>query len=195
MIKRGAKVSRSNSSSLGVSTLPGGRLNERRIAQKVYSGEFKIAVYGLGHVGSAMASVWLRAGAHVIGIDKSPTVLNYAREGKTHLPEPGVGDAYAEGIKSGRFIVCDNLERASQESYLKMICVPVLYKDGSVDLSSLKDVASEVGKGLKKGDMVAVNPSVPPGTTEDVICKILEDKSSGLLVERDFHLVYNPERI
>jgi nucleotide sugar dehydrogenase len=193
--KKGAKVSRSTSSSFGVSKLPSGRLNDRRIAQKIYSGEFKIAVYGLGHVGSAMASVWLRAGAHVIGIDKSPTVLNYAREGKTHLPEPGVGDAYGEGIKSGRFIVCDNLERASRESYLKMICVPVLFKDGSADLSSLKEVAFEVGKGLKKGDMVAVNPSVPPGTTEDVICKILEDKSSGLLVERDFYLVYNPERI
>src|SRR5215207_10122891 len=193
--KKGAKVSRSTSSSFGVSKLPSRRLNDRRIAQKIYSGEFKIAVYGLGHVGSAMASVWLRAGAHVIGIDKSPTVLNYAREGKTHLPEPGVGDAYGEGIKSGRFIVCDNLERASRESYLKMICVPVLFKDGSADLSSLKEVASEVGKGLKKGDVVAVNPSVPPGTTEDVICNILEDKSSGLLVERDFHLVYNPERI
>ncbi|HYZ65782.1 MAG TPA: nucleotide sugar dehydrogenase, partial [Nitrososphaeraceae archaeon] len=188
-------MSRSTSSSFGVSKLPSGRLNDRKIAQKIYSGEFKIAVYGLGHVGSAMASVWLRAGAHVIGIDKSPTVLNYAREGKTHLPEPGVGDAYGEGIKSGRFIVCDNLERASRESYLKMICVPVLFKDGSADLSSLKEVASEVGKGLKKGDMVAVNPSVPPGTTEDVICKILENKSSGLLVEKDFYLVYNPERI
>ena len=195
MVKREAKASRSASSSYGSSELPSKHKNETEMAQKIYKGEFKIAVYGLGHVGSAMASVWLRAGAHVIGIDKSPTVLNYAREGKTHLPEPGVGDAYGEGIKSGKFIVCDNLERASQESHLKMICVPVLFKDGSADLSSLKEVASDVGKGLKKGDMVAVNPSVPPGTTEDVICKILEDKSSGLLVERDFYLIYNPERI
>src|SRR5918993_974487 len=193
--KKGAKVRGSTSSSYDDSELPAVEKNNSQIAQKIYSGDFKIAVYGLGHVGSAMASVWLRAGAHVIGIDKSPTVLNYAREGKTHLPEPGVGDAYGEGIKSGRFIVCDNLERASRESYLKMICVPVLFKDGSADLSSLEEVASEVGKGLKKGDMVAVNPSVPPGTTEDVICKILENKSSGLLVEKDFYLVYNPERI
>nr|MDP9290200.1 hypothetical protein [Thermoproteota archaeon] len=45
------------------------------IAKKIKSGEFKIAIYGLGHVGSPMASVWLRAGAHVIGVDKSHTVL------------------------------------------------------------------------------------------------------------------------
>src|SRR5215207_11587583 len=161
MIKQGTKLRGSTSSSYDDSELPAVEKNNSQIAQKIYSGDYRIAVYGLGHVGSAMASVWLRAGAYVIGIDRSPTVLNYAREGKTHLPEPGVGDAYGEGIKSGRFIVCDNLESASRESYLKMICVPVLFKDGSADLSSLKEVASEVGKGLKKGDMVAVNPSVP----------------------------------
>src|ERR671911_1436812 len=164
--KKGAKVSSSTSSSFGVSKLPSGRLNDRKIAQKIYSGEFKIAVYGLGHVGSAMASVWLRAGAHVIGIDKSPQVLNYAREGKTHLPEPGVTEAYREGIRAGRFTVYDDLMQASHDSYLKLICVPVLSRDGTADLTSLKEVASEVGKGLKKGDVVSVNPSVPPGTTE-----------------------------
>ena len=71
------------------------------MAQKIYRGEYKIAVFGLGHVGSAMASVWLRTGAHVIGVDKSPTVLDNARKGKTHLPEPGVNDAYREGMSSG----------------------------------------------------------------------------------------------
>src|SRR5918996_3119491 len=133
MIKRGAKVSRSTSSSFGVSKLPSGRLNDRKIAQKIYGGEFKIAVYGLGHVGSAMASVWLRIGAHVIGIDKSPTVLDQARNGRTHLPEPGVNKAYREGIDSGRFSIYENLESASRDSYMKMICVPVLSKDGSAD--------------------------------------------------------------
>jgi nucleotide sugar dehydrogenase len=152
-------------------------------------------VCGLGHVGSAMASAWLRAGAHVIGIDKSPQVLNHAREGKTHLPEPGVTEAYSEGLRTGRFTVYDDLMQASHDSYLKLICVPVLSRDGTADLTSLKEVASEVGKGLKKGDVVSVNPSVPPGTTEGIICKILEDKSSGLSVDSDFSLLYNPERI
>src|ERR687898_2736352 len=135
--KKGAKVSRSTSSSFGVSKLPSGRLNDRRIAQKIYSGDYRIAVYGLGHVGSAMASVWLRAGAYVIGIDRSPTVLNHARMGRTHLPEPGVNEAYRDGIASGRFSIYENLECASRDSYLKMICVPVLSRNGSADLSTL----------------------------------------------------------
>lgn len=185
----------SGSSSKGGAEYPRRYSNDIQLERKIRTGELKVAVCGLGHVGSAMASVWLRAGAHVIGIDKSSQILNYAREGKTHLPEPGVTEAYSEGIRTGRFTVYDDLMQASHDSYLKLICVPVLSRGGTADLTSLKEVASEVGKGLKKGDVVSVNPSVPPGTTEGIICKILEDKSSGLSVDSDFSLLYNPERI
>lgn len=185
----------SGSSSKGGAEYPRRYSNDIQLERKIRRGELKVAVCGLGHVGSAMASVWLRAGAHVIGIDKSSQVLNYAREGKTHLPEPGVTEAYSEGIRTGRFTVYDDLMQASHDSYLKLICVPVLSRGGTADLTSLKEVASEVGKGLKKGDVVSVNPSVPPGTTEGIICKILEDRSSGLSVDSDFSLLYNPERI
>jgi UDP-N-acetyl-D-mannosaminuronate dehydrogenase len=50
------------------------------LARRVRSGEFRVAVYGLGHVGSPLASSWLRAGAHVIGVDNSPEVLKNARK-------------------------------------------------------------------------------------------------------------------
>src|SRR5919106_3624037 len=197
MIKLGSNIRSSTSSSENDnerSTVEKNQ-NNSQIANKIYNGDYKIAIYGLGHVGSAMASVWLRIGAHVIGIDKSPTVLDQARNGRTHLPEPGVNKAYREGIDSGRFSIYENLESASRDSYMKMICVPVLSKDGSADLSALKEVATEVGKGLKKGDVVVINPSVPPGTTENVVSKVLEHNSSGLHVEEDFFLIYNPERI
>ncbi|HEY3094432.1 MAG TPA: nucleotide sugar dehydrogenase [Nitrososphaera sp.] len=165
------------------------------LARKVRSGEFKIAIYGLGHVGSPLASAWLRAGAHVIGVDKSPKVLENARKGKTHVPEPGVNEAFSKGLKDKRFYVYDDPVKASQDAHLKLICVPVLLTDSfSADLASVKQVAAAIGRGLKKGDIVSLNPSVPPGTSEDVVLPILE-KESGLKVERDFYMVYNPERI
>ncbi|HEY9387027.1 MAG TPA: nucleotide sugar dehydrogenase [Nitrososphaeraceae archaeon] len=166
------------------------------MAKKINRGEYKIAIYGLGHVGSAMASVWLRKGAHVIGVDKSHKVLENARKGKTHIPEPGVNEAYRAGIQSKRFELYDNLDNASHDSYFKMVCVPVtLSKDRSADMTALKEVASAIGRGLKKGDVVAINPSVPPGTTEDIIAKIVEQESGGLKAEADYFLLYNPERI
>ncbi len=164
------------------------------IEKKIKSGAFKIAVYGLGHIGSALASVWLRQGAHVIGIDKSSKVLENAKIGKTHLLEPGVNEAFTQGIEDDRFEVYEDLVKASLDSYFKMICVPVLATNGSADLTAIKDVATSIGKGLKKFDVVALNPSVPPGTTEEVVLPILE-KESGFKVETDFYMIYNPERI
>lgn len=165
------------------------------LARKIKSGEFKIAVYGLGHVGSPLASVWLRAGAHVIGVDKSPRVLENARKGRTHVPEPGVNEAFTKGVKEKRFYLYDDPVKAAQDSYLKMICVPVLLTDSfAADLSAIRQVASSIGRGMKKGDVVSLNPTVPPGTSEDVILPILE-KESGLKVEKDFFMLYNPERI
>jgi nucleotide sugar dehydrogenase len=166
------------------------------IAKKIKSGEYKIAIYGLGHVGSPMASVWLRTGAHVIGVDKSPTVSERASKGESHIPEPSVNDAFAKGLMTKRFEIYKDPVKASHDSYFKMICVPVLLSSNnrSPDLSAVKEVSSAIGMGLKKADVVALNPSVPPGTTEEVVLPILE-KESGLEVENDFYMLYNPERI
>ena len=165
------------------------------LARRIRSGEFKIAVYGLGHVGSPLASTWLRAGAHLIGVDNSSEVLENARKGRTHVDEPGVNEAYSKGLKEKRFLVYGDPVKASQDSHFKLICVPVLLTDSfSADLSSVKQVAIAIGQGLKKGDVVSLNPSVPPGTSEDIVLPILEEES-GLKVERDFYMIYNPERI
>jgi nucleotide sugar dehydrogenase len=165
------------------------------LTRRVRSGEFKVAVYGLGHVGSPVASSWLRAGAHVIGVDNSSEVLENARKGRTHIYEPGVNDAFSKGLKEKRFFVYSDPLKGSQDSHFKLICVPVLLTDSfSADLSVVKQVATAIGQGLKKGDVVSLNPSVPPGTSEDVVLPILEEQS-GLKVEQDFYMVYNPERV
>ncbi len=166
------------------------------LAGRIKSGKAKIAVYGLGHAGSPVAAVWLRFGAHVVGVDKSPSVLESARKGRTHIQEPGVAEAFSKGLKQKHFSIYSDPVKASQDSAIKMICVPVftIGQSLSADLSPVRQVASAIAKGLKKGDIVVVKASVPPGTTEDVVAPVLE-KESGMKVERDFMLVYSPERI
>ena len=143
-----------------------------------------------------MAAVWLRAGAHVIGVDNSKNVLAEARKGRTIIPEPNVNEAFKRGIDSGRFKLYDDPVKASEDAYFKMICVPVLSQDQdlSADLSAVSEVATMIGKGLKKNDVVSLNPSVPPGTTEDVVIPIIE-RESRFSVKSDFCMIYNPERI
>jgi nucleotide sugar dehydrogenase len=161
---------------------------------RVRNGDLKIAIYGLGHVGAPLAATWLRAGASVIGIDKSEKVREYAREGKTQIQEPHVNEAFAKGLRENRFSVYDDPVATSKDSFFKMICVPVMAENANANLQAVEDVVSSIGIGLKHGDVVALTPSVPPGTTEDFILPILEEKSR-LQCERDFFVVYNPERI
>ena len=166
------------------------------IRKRMKSGELKIAVYGLGHVGSSIASVWLRAGAHVIGLDKSQSIVKNASNGITHIPEPGVNEAFREGIREKRFKAFENESQIQQHCAFKIICVPVLSKDQKADLTAVEEVAKALALHLQKGDVIALNPSVPPGTTEEVLVPILEQKNKhSLKVEKDFYVIYNPERI
>jgi nucleotide sugar dehydrogenase len=175
---------------------PSNLIQDTKVVKKIKNGELKIAIYGLGHVGAPLAAVWLRAGAHVIGVDNSKKVLTAARKGKTVIPEPKVNAAFRKGIDTGRFKLYDDPIKASEDSYFKMICVPVLSQDQdlSADLSAVSEVATMIGKGLKENDVVSLNPSVPPGTTEDVVIPIIE-KQSRLKIKSDFSMIYNPERI
>ncbi|HSA74055.1 MAG TPA: nucleotide sugar dehydrogenase [Nitrososphaeraceae archaeon] len=169
---------------------------ESKLVKELKEGKLKIAIYGLGHIGAPLAAVWLRAGGHVIGVDKSKRVLSEARKGRTTIPEPNVNRAFKNGIDSGRFKLYEDPIKASRDSYFKMICVPVLSQDQelSADLTAVTEVATMIGKGLKKNDVVSLNPSVPPGTTEDIVIPIIE-KESRMSIKRDFCMIYNPERI
>src|SRR4051794_14155075 len=94
---------------------------DTNLAKSIRSGKLKIAVYGLGHIGSPLASTWLRAGAHLIGIDTSSEVLENARNGRTHIEEPGVNEAFSKGLRDKRFLVYSDPVKASQDSHFKLI--------------------------------------------------------------------------
>jgi UDP-N-acetyl-D-mannosaminuronate dehydrogenase len=91
-------------------------------------------VFGLGHVGAPLASVWLRSGVRVIGIDKSSKVIENTKKGITHIPEPLVNESFSMGLQENRFFIYEDPVKASFDSKLKMICVPVLIKNNKPDL-------------------------------------------------------------
>lgn len=153
-----------------------------------------IAIYGLGNVGGAIAACWLRAGAKVIGVDISKKLLSDIKTGKSHSKEPFVSDIFSKSLKSGNFILTDDGIKASKNSHIKIIVVPVGLKKNKSDLKYVISASKTISKGLKKGDVVLLSPSVPPGTTENVVLPLLE-KYNKLKGERDFFLIYNPERI
>jgi nucleotide sugar dehydrogenase len=154
----------------------------------------RVCVIGLGFVGSAIAATWLRAGASVVGYDASSARISLLREGG-FTTEEKIADAFVKGLNSSSLTLTDVEVPALLECELKFVCVPVYQaEDKNADLSVLKSACESVGRKLKKTDAVIICSSVPPGTTRNVLCPILE-ASSGLKAGEDFSLIYSPERI
>lgn len=153
-----------------------------------------LSVYGLGNVGGPIAAAWLRVGAMVIGVDISKKLLKEIRSGHSHKKEPFVPDTFSFAIKNGSFSVTSDGVNASKRSDIKIAAVPVDLNGHRIRLGALISVSKDIARGLKKGDAVIICPSMPPGACEKIVLPILE-KYSKLSVERDFYLIYNPERI
>lgn len=152
-----------------------------------------ISIYGLGNVGGPIAAAWLRAGAKVIGVDISTKLLNEIKNGISHKKEPYISETFTSALKNNNLELTSDGVLASKNSHIKIVAVPVGLKGHKIDLSSLIHVTKNIARGLKKNDAVIICPSIPPGTTEKIILPILE--KNMLKGERDFHLIYNPERI
>jgi nucleotide sugar dehydrogenase len=153
-----------------------------------------ISIYGLGNVGGPIAAVWLRKGAKIIGVDISKKLLSDIEDGKSHQKEPFVSEIFSNALKKRDLSLTSDGINASQISNIKILAVPVGLKEKKIELSALISSSTSVAKGMKKGDSVIISPSLPPGTTRNIVLPILE-KYSKLKGERDFNLIYNPERI
>jgi len=169
------------------------KLSDDELRSALRSGNLTVAVYGMGYVGTAIAAVWLRAGARVIGVD-----VDVDKVRRLEACEFKLSDRQVEGelkrLKDMIRYTTDGVE-ASRLSNVKIVTVPIyLGKDKRPVFDAFKSALEGIARGLKAGDLVIIESSVPPGTTMDVALPILEGVS-GLRVERDFALAYSPERI
>ncbi|MEM4793856.1 MAG: nucleotide sugar dehydrogenase [Pyrobaculum sp.] len=168
------------------------------LANLLKKGELTVAVYGLGYVGLALSAVWAFVGARVIGVDINTSKVENLNNGVISYPEKEVVEVLNSAIRQERFIATTDGIEASIKSHVKIVAVPISLKKTKssidVDFSPLLSTARAIGSGLKKGDLVIIESSVPPGTTEEVVRPVLESVS-GLVAEEDFYLAYSPERI
>ena len=170
-------------------------MSEREIDKALSSGELTVSVYGLGGVGLAIATVWLRVGVRVIGVDIDKCKVEKLNRGIVEHPDRVVVETVAKAVSKGLFKATTNGVEASKHSDLKVVIVPLLVNDnGEPDFKPLDNAITCIAKGLKRGDVVVVETSVPPGTTVNRVKPLLES-ISGLKAEVDFGLAYSPERV
>lgn len=163
---------------------------------RVFEGECGILVVGLGYVGLALVAAYLRKGLTVYGIDKNSDKIKALHSRSFKFMERKVEEAIYSGLEKGVLRLSTHALEFSGNACVKVITVPIhldwLTKE--IDYNSLVEVGESVGRGLRKRDLVILESSVPPGTTENVLKPALE-RASGLVAGEDFYLAYSPERI
>jgi len=150
----------------------------------------KICVIGLGYIGLPTACILSSKGFKVVGVDVNQRLVDDLNQGKIDAPEPGLADLVNSAIKSGNFIAKMSPEKANA----LMICVPTpLTDDHKADLTYVKNATESILPHLRKGNLVILESTVPPGTTKEILKPILE--KSGLKIGNELYLAYCPERV
>lgn len=157
---------------------------------------YTISVFGLGRVGLTIAACFASRGFRVVGFDIDRSKLDMIRRGVAPFYEPGLDELVKRGVESGLLRVTDDYVRAVKESNVTFIAVNTPSKeDGSIDLSFVESASRMVGEGLRYKDewhLVVVKSTVVPGTTENVVKRIVEEVS-GKKAGKDFGLCVSPE--
>ncbi|MBI3034751.1 nucleotide sugar dehydrogenase [Candidatus Woesearchaeota archaeon] len=155
----------------------------------------RISVVGLGKAGLPLAAVIADKGFDVLGVDLDKNKVEKINKGINPLEEePGLKRLISSNAGSHLKATSDPI-KAAKSCNVHIIVVPLFIgKNKKPDFSMLKNALESLAKCLKRNDIVILETTVPVGTTENFVKKILE-KGSGLKAGRDFYLAYSPERI
>jgi len=148
----------------------------------------KISVLGLGYIGLPTALLFASAGHEVVGVDIDKRKVDLLNSGKLPFQEPGLEELFEKAR--------DNFRASTQveESDVFLIAVPTPLdlQTKAADLKYVKSAAEMIWLHLKKGNLVILESTVSPRTTERLLIPILE--KSGLKAGTDFYVVHCPER-
>jgi nucleotide sugar dehydrogenase len=151
-----------------------------------------VGVVGLGYVGLPFAVEKAKVGFRVLGVEQNPSRVQKVNRGESYIGDVGA-EELKEVVAKGLLSAETGFERVPEMDVI-VIAVPTpLTRNLTPDLQYVERVTREIAKRLRPGQLVSLESTTYPGTTEEVMLPILEE--SGLKVEEDFFLVHSPERV
>ncbi|MEV4456060.1 nucleotide sugar dehydrogenase [Microbispora sp. NPDC004025] len=154
--------------------------------------DLKVAVVGLGYVGSCLAAILADRGCTVTGVDIDTALLGELARGHCRYQEHGLPELVAAAVASGRLrVTADYAGVRDADVVLVAVSTPV-HPDGSLLDDHLREACRRLGAHLREGQLVLLKSTVPPGTTRDLARPLLE--RGGLVAGEDFGLAFTPER-
>lgn len=148
-------------------------------------------VIGLGYIGLPTACVLANNGYKVIGIDINDEVINKLNSGSIHIDEPELEKIFLRAFSNKMLSVSKIVKKAD----IFIISVPTpLTKENKAELNYVRDATGMIKNHVKEGDLIILESTSPPGTTEDVVGRIISDHT-GLTAGVDYYLAFCPERV
>ena len=145
----------------------------------------------MGYVGLPLAREAVLAGLEVTGLDASASVVSGLMQSRSHVDD--VSDAEVASMLRAGFRVTEDAACLAEANVI-VICVPTpLGEDGGPDLAAVRAAATATARHLAQGQLVVLESTTYPGTTEEVLVPILE--GSGLRAGEDFSVAFSPERV
>jgi UDP-N-acetyl-D-mannosaminuronic acid dehydrogenase len=155
-----------------------------------------ICVLGLGYIGLPTASVIAANGVKVIGVDVQQSVVDKINRGEIHIIEPDLDAVTARVVQRGVL----HASTEPQEADAFIIAVPTPFHDNTADLSYVFAAAESIAPKLRAGNLVILESTSPPGTTEMVIEKMAAKRPDLRFPKKgatdaDIFVAYCPERV
>ena len=141
----------------------------------------RIAILGLGYVGTTTAACLVRDGHEVVGIDINPDKVRMIGEGRSPVVEPGVEGLLQEGVAAGRVRSAGAIEGLVAGLDMVIVCVGTPSRaDGKLNLTHLLESTRQLGAALRERDpakaplLLVFRSTMPPGTMERLVLPTLE---------------------
>ena len=162
------------------------------LTQKIKEKKATVSVVGLGYVGLPLCLEFVQAGFHVVGFDVNKNKVKSLQKGESYVTDI-TNQQISEALATERFRVTHDFSILKEVDTVS-ICVPTpLRKTKEPDISFIISATENVAKYLKKGQLIVLESTTYPGTTEEIVLPELEKR--GLKVGKDFFLAFSPERI
>ena len=166
-------------------------MNKDELLASIRAGKAIVGVIGLGYVGLPLALRFIEKGFSVMGFDVDPTKVAMLREGRSYIMHMNP-ERVTEAVATGRFEATTDFGELSKPDAL-LIAVPTpLTRQREPNMTYVVETAEQVKERLRPGQLVVLESTTYPGTTDELVRGILE--KSGLECGRDFYLAFSPER-
>jgi UDP-N-acetyl-D-glucosamine dehydrogenase len=152
----------------------------------------RAGVIGLGYVGLPLAVEFARRGLRAVGFEVDARKAESINRGESYIPDV-TSEALAEAVSAERLHATTDFDELSACDAI-IICVPTpLRKTKEPDISYILAASEEIAKRLRRGQLVILESTTYPGTTDEVLLPMFEGK--GLKLDEDFLLAFSPERV